>query len=69
MSVPTDLTGQHLANWCQDAMKRAQEGMGRYVVSAFGRQYENPLWRASRRRLFYMERRAYEEAKARLEAM
>lgn len=69
MRIPTDLDPRGLRNWLQDAMSAAQREMGNYFLSAFGPQYENPLWRASQRRLFYMSRDRYEEAKKVMEGM
>lgn len=69
MRIPDDLPPPNLRNWLQYVMDRAQEDMGRYVTTAFGRQYVHPLSRASKRRLFYMSRDRYEEAKKVMEGM
>ena len=45
-------------------MELSMEAMGKAAPDAFDRGYQNPLWRAAKRRLFYSNRADYERAKA-----
>lgn len=46
------------------AMELSMKEMGENWQEAFGLQYENPLWRAARRRIFYRAREAHDRAKS-----
>ena len=45
-------------------LELAKKGMSRAAPDAFDIGYQNPLWRAAKRRLFYASRADYERAKA-----
>ena len=45
-------------------MDLSMEAMGKAAPDAFDTGYQNPLWRAAKRRIFYNNRADYERAKA-----
>ncbi|WP_420584918.1 hypothetical protein [Ruegeria sp.] len=42
----------------------SEQGMAKAAPDAFDTGYQNPLWRAAKRRIFYTNRSDYERAKA-----
>lgn len=68
MIIPTDLTRSQLISWLTRTMDSEQKDMGTYAPKAFPihGDYVEPIFRASNRRLFYMCRRRYEQAKEHL---